>query len=170
MGCPHEKQTVGRPGVAIVFIPHDGQHTSTMGSGDGSFGRAETGCVAGAGGGWAGIEKSGAATTPGGSVVGRGGGSAAGCIPCIPYPPGPGGTPYPPGACPYPGGAAGGTGPPRRLPPPPPPRSSTITSRTMTMSSPAIPPMSGNDSGFFVAFSESTVFSSTADARCALLS
>src|SRR5580658_7859940 len=26
-GCPHEKQTEGWPGVAIVFMPHAGQRT-----------------------------------------------------------------------------------------------------------------------------------------------
>src|SRR5579884_3177609 len=31
-GCPHEKQTEGWPGVAIVFIPHAGQRTSTIGA------------------------------------------------------------------------------------------------------------------------------------------
>jgi hypothetical protein len=40
----------------------------------------------------------------------------------------------------------------------------------MTMSSPAMPPMSGSERGFFVALSESTVFSSIADARWARLS
>jgi hypothetical protein len=40
-----------------------------------------------------------------------------------------------------------------------------MNSSTMTMSSPAIPPMSGSESGFLVALSESTVLSSTADAR-----
>jgi hypothetical protein len=40
----------------------------------------------------------------------------------------------------------------------------------MTTASPAMPAMSGHESGFFVAFSESTDYSSMADARCALLS
>ncbi len=33
-GCPHEKQTDGCPGVAIVFIAQAGQVTWTTGGGD----------------------------------------------------------------------------------------------------------------------------------------
>jgi hypothetical protein len=40
----------------------------------------------------------------------------------------------------------------------------------ITTASPAMPAMSGHDSGFLAAFSVSTDLASTDDARCALLS
>src|SRR5579872_1629561 len=199
-GCPHEKQTEGCPGVAMVFMPQAGQRTWMTGGGPDGAPKAGD-CPAGAGaaagsrgvdngvgGGAAGGENIGwggaccaynagaaswgeyAARPPGAAAVAAKGSAAC----CIPYPPG-GGAPYPPpggGGAPYPGGGcwAGGGAPPPRLRFPPPPRIRTMTSSTMTIARPAMPAMSGHDSGFLVALSVRTVLASSDDARLALLS